>query len=111
MEPYKDAMTTWWTAIAAAAPEPPVAQLGSELKKACNKEKHKTSWYVDVINTDAYSKYLRDLVALIDHHLQTAGKGSFVNSEMGRLFHMTVANDKGGDPMGSVSDPPQHSCD
>ena len=58
-----------------------------------------------------HSKYLRDLVALIDHHLQTAGKGSFINPEMDRLFHMTVANDKGGDPMGSVSDPPQHSCD
>ena len=56
MEPYKDAMTTLWPAIAAAAPEPPVAQLGPELKKACDEEKQKTSWYVNVINADAYSE-------------------------------------------------------
>jgi hypothetical protein len=108
MEPYKNTMTTLWPGIAAAAPEPPVAQLSSELKKACDEEKQKTSWYVNVINADAYSKYLHDLVALIDHHLQTAGKGSFINPEMDRLFHLTVANDKGGNPMCSVSDP-RHS--
>ena len=111
MEPYKDAMTTSWPAIAAAAREPPVAQLSSELKKACNKEKQKTSWFVDVINADAYRNYLRDLVALIDHNLQTAGYGPFINPVMDRPFHMTVANDRGGDPMCSVSDPPPHSCD
>ena len=83
MEPYKDAMKTSWPAIAADAPEPPVAQLSSELNKACNEEKQKTSWWVHVINADAYSKYLRDLVALIDHHLQTAGKGSFINPRDG----------------------------
>ena len=111
MEPYRDAMTTSWPAIAAAAKEPPVAQLSSELKKACNKEKQKTSWFVKVINADVYSEYLRDLVTLIDDHLKTAGKGPFINPEMDRLFHMTVANDRGGDPMDSVSDPPEHSCD
>jgi hypothetical protein len=111
MEPYKDAMTTVWPAILAAAPEPPVAQLSLDLKRACDKEKQKTSWIVEVINAEAYSEYLRDLVALIDHHLQTAGKGSFINPEMDRLFHMTVANDKGGDAMGSVSDPQLNSCD
>ena len=109
MEPYKDAMETLWPAILAAAPEPPLAQLSSALNKACNQEKQKTSWWVHVINADAYSKYLRDLVALIDHHLQTAGKGSFINPEMKQEFHMTVANDRGGHPMDSVSDPPRHS--
>jgi hypothetical protein len=44
---------------------------------------------VNVINADAYSKYLRDLVALIDHHLQTAGKGSFINPEM----HLAISHD------------------
>jgi hypothetical protein len=66
---------------------------------------------VKVINADAYSKYLRVLVDLIDHTLQTAGYRPFINPEMDRPFHLTVANDKGGDPMRSVSDPPQHSCD
>lgn len=111
MEPYKDAMTTLWPAIADAAPEPPVAQLSPELKKACEAGKQKTSWYVKVINADAYSKYLRGLVDLIDQHFRTAGYRPFINPEMDRLFHLTVANDKGGDPMGSVSDPPQRSCD
>ena len=50
MEPYNDAMTTLWPAIADAAPEPPVARLSPELKKACEAGKQKTSWYVKVIN-------------------------------------------------------------
>ena len=108
MEPYKEEMKTLWPAIAAAAPEPPVAQLSPELKKACDEEKQKTSWFVDVINADAYSEYLCDLVELIDHHLQTAGYRPFINPEMDRPFHLTVANDKGGHPMDSVSDPPRH---
>ena len=39
MEPYKEEMATLWPAIAAAAPEPPVAQLSLELMKACDEEK------------------------------------------------------------------------
>ncbi len=109
MEPYKDAMTTLWPAIAADAPEPPVAQLSPELIKAFDEEKQKTSWFVEVINADAYREYLRVLVALIDHTLQTAGYRPFINPMMDRPFHLTVANDKGGDPMCSVSDPPRHS--
>lgn len=111
MQPYKDAMTTLWPAIADAAPEPPVARLSPELKKAFEEEKQKTSWYVNVINADAYREYLRRLVDLIDHKLQNAGYPRFINPELDRPFHLTVANDRGGDPMGSVSDPPRHSCD
>src|SRR6187549_2844920 len=36
MEPYQGEMNALWSAIAAAAPEPPVAQLSLELKKACH---------------------------------------------------------------------------
>ena len=110
LEPYKDAMTTLWPAIADAAPEPPVAQLSPELKKACDVEKQKTSWWVHVINADAYGEYLRVLVDEIGRKMQTAGYGPF-NPEMNRAFHLTVANDKGGDPMGSVSDPLRHPSD
>ena len=83
MEPYKDEMTTLWPAIAAAAPEPPVAQLSLELIKACDEEKQKTSWVVEVINADAYSEYLRVLVVLIDRTLQTAGYRPFINPDDG----------------------------
>jgi hypothetical protein len=109
MEPYKEEMKTLWPAITDAAPEPPVAQLSLELKKAFDEKKQKTSWYVDVINADSYSEYLRVLVDLIRSHFQTAGYGPFINPEMDRLFHLTVANDKGGNPMDSVSDLPRHS--
>ena len=60
---------------------------------------------MEVINADAYSEYLRVLVDLIDRHFQTAGYRPFINPKMDRPFHVTVANDKGGDPMYSVSDP------
>lgn len=111
MQPYKDAMTILWPAIAAAAAEPPDAELSLELKRACDHKKKKRSWYVNVTNAEAYSEYLRRLVELIDHKLQNAGCGRFINPEMDQSFHVTVANDKGGNPMGSVSDPHQHPCD
>ena len=111
MEPYQDAMKTLWPTIAGDAPEAPVAQLSPELKKACDEKKGKTSWYVDVINANAYREYLRVLVDLIDRKLQNAGYPRFINPEMDRPFHLTVANDKGGDPKGSVSDPERHPCD
>jgi hypothetical protein len=109
MEPYKEEMKTLWPTIAAAAPEPPVAQLSLELQKAVDEKKQRTSWYVQVMNADAYSEYLRGLVGLIDRHFQTAGYRPFINPEEDRRFHLTVAYDKGGDPMCSVSDPPRHS--
>ena len=97
-------MTVLWPAIAAVAPEPPDAQLSPALDNAVNAEKQKMSWFVKVINADAYREFLRDLVALIDRKMQTAGYPPFVNPMMDRPFHVTVANDQGGDPMGSVSD-------
>ena len=41
--------------------------------------------------------------------LSTKQHGGDNNPEMDRAFHLTVANDQGGDPMGSVSAPPRHS--
>lgn len=109
MEPYKDEMTTLWPAILAAAPEPPVAQLSRELIEASDEERQKTSWVVEVINANAYGEYLRVLVDLIRSHFQTAGYRPFINPMKERPFHMTVANDQGGNPMCSVSAPPPHS--
>jgi hypothetical protein len=60
-------------------------------------------------NAEAYREYLRDLVARIDREMQTAGYPPFINPMMDRPFHLTVAHNKGGDPMCSVSDPPHHS--
>jgi hypothetical protein len=105
MAPYEKEMKTLWSGIAAAAREPPVAQLSPELNKAVDKEKKKTSWWVHVINADAYSEYLHGLVDLIRSHFQTVNYPPFINPEIGRTFHLTVANNKGGDPMCSVSDP------
>ena len=105
MEPYKDEMKKLWPAIADAAPEPPVAELSAAPEKAVNVERQKTSWFVKVINAEAYSEYLRVLVDLIRSHFQSAGYGSFDNPEMGRPFHLTVANDTGGHALDSVSYP------
>ena len=109
MERYKNEMTTLWPAIADAAPEPPVAQLSPELEKAIDDEKKKTSWFVEVINADAYREYLRVLVDLIDRHFQTANYGRFINPMMDRPFHVTIAMTRAAIRCASVSDLPRHS--
>ena len=76
MLPYAAALKTLWPAIAEAAPEPPAAQLSSELTKAVDEEKQKTSWWVEVENATEFSEYLPILVDLIDRTLQAAGNGS-----------------------------------
>ena len=110
LPPYRDAMAAVWPAVLDAAPEPPEVELSPEAGRAHDEVKNKTSWYACVLNPDAYREYLRSLVHLIDQEMRAAGKGAF-EPDFHRRFHVTIANDKGGDPMASVSEPPPHSCD
>ena len=103
MLPYATALGNLWPGIADTAPPPPTAQLGQELLLGEDKVKHAKSWIVEVLNAAEFRDYVRELAALIDRTLRAADHGRFINEDVGRRFHVTIANDQGGDPMKSPS--------
>jgi hypothetical protein len=110
---YATALASLWSSIADAMPEPPVAQLSPTLRVAVSEEKRRKSWFVDVLNADEYRQFVFELAGAIDSTMRAAGYPRFINEETDRYFHVTIANDQGGDPMKSLSNPhdaPREPC-
>jgi hypothetical protein len=105
MLPYAPTLASLWSSIADAMPEPPVAQLSPNLRAAVSEEKRRKSWFVDVLNADEYRQFVFELAGAIDSALRAADYPPFINGDADRYFHVTIANDQGGDPMKSLSSP------
>lgn len=105
MLPYAAALASLWSGIADSMPEPPVVQLSPRLRVAVSEEKQRKSWFVDVLNADEYRQFVSALAGAIDSALRAVDYPPFINRDAGRYFHVTIANDQGGDPMKSLSNP------
>lgn len=88
-----------WPQVLASMRDPPVPVLRPVLALAVDRRKHKRTWFLRVENQADFAQYVRDLAACLARYL---GGVDFQHRERDRFFHVSVANDRAGDPIRSI---------
>jgi len=96
----EDAMAAIWDVVQSALPLPPQSQLGARVN--VQTEGDRKTWFLDVVNQEDYRSYVEQLLEKFNRELQARGEKGFEQLPADRYFHMTVANNCGGDPMKSI---------
>jgi len=96
----EDAMAAVWAEVASTLPEPPRAELASEVHQQA--EDDRLTWFLHLVNQEDFTDYVEQLTNILDVAFQKKSGIRFENPENARYFHMTIGNNQGGDPMKSI---------
>jgi hypothetical protein len=55
-----------------------------------------------VVNQDDFRAYVQQLIGILDDAFRRLSGSGFTNPETDRYFHVSVANNQGGDPLKSI---------
>jgi hypothetical protein len=105
LAPIEEALRARWAALAPTLPPPPRPAPDGPVRRAHDPARGQTSWYVVLAEQAAWRAHVAAVVAAIDAALRRDGLGGFAASEPDRVFHVTLANDQGGDPHRSIAAP------
>ena len=105
LAPIAEALAPRWGDVLAGLPDPPPIRLDGPLRRAHDAARNRASWYVPVADPEAWRAYTADVSAAIDAALRAADAPGISTDEPQRVFHVTLANDQGGDPYGSIGRP------
>ncbi|MEO8497716.1 MAG: metallophosphoesterase [Planctomycetota bacterium] len=97
---YMDAMVGVWEFVRRTLPLPPYPELDTRVKLAT--DEHRKTWFLDIVNQDDFSDYARQLTTILDAEFRHCMGIGFPNAETDRYFHMSIANNQGGDPLKSI---------
>ena len=96
----EDAMAAVWDVVQPELPLPPQSQLGARVNVQTQGDRK--TWFLDVVNQEDYRSYVEQLLEALNGELQASGEKGFDQLPADRYFHMTLANNCGGDPMKSI---------
>lgn len=99
---HGQSLVQMWDEIASEAPSMPRPEFEKVFRVASRGDLK--TWYVVIRNQAAFRNRVNSLSALIDQKLKSAGYKCFYNNESHRCFHVSVANNRGGDPFQSIGD-------
>lgn len=101
-----------WGRIRPRLPQPPRPLLGNRLHRAertpherkdpPNETRPRITWFLKVENEQAWREALQDIVAEFDTTVRERGGIGFSHPEPDRFFHLSVLNNRGGDPKRSI---------
>jgi hypothetical protein len=99
----QDEMAKVWEELRPTLPLPPHAELDTTVNQAVDKDRK--TWFLRILNQDQFLSYVKELTSILDDAFNRFGGGSFTNPETDRYFHLSVANNQGGDPLKSIGSP------
>jgi hypothetical protein len=99
------AMAEVWPGILADLPAVPVAQPCDKLIKAKDPVSGTLAWIVELHNADAYEALRKELTDRLEQAFEAAGHPGLQLGANPVRWHITVANNRDGDPFQSSSDP------
>lgn len=106
----QDEMAKVWEEVRPTLPLPPHPELEADVHQATDEDRK--TWFLHVVNQDNFRAYVRAVTSTLDDgFVKLAGSG-FTNPETDRYFHMSVANNRGGDlleSIGSIGPPSNHA--
>ncbi len=102
----QDEMAKVWEEVRPILPLPPQAELDATVNQAGNEDR--MTWFLHIANQDEFRSYVQELTSILDDAFTRLIGCGFTNPETDRYFHMSVANNQGGDPLksiGSITNP------
>ncbi len=96
----EDAMADVWDSARTSLTELPQPELDTRVDLATDADRK--TWYLHVVNQDEFRACAQKLTRTLDQLLSERTGSRFPNPETDRYFHMTVANNQGGDPLKSI---------
>jgi len=95
-----DAMVGVWDSVRKTLPQPPYPDLDTTVN--LETDKNRKTWFLDIINQDAFRDYTRQLTGILNDEFRRCIGIGFPNPKTDRYFHMSIANNQGGDPFKSI---------
>ena len=102
----QDEMAKVWKEVQPTLPLPPQAELETVVNQAVDEDRK--TWFLHVTNQDEFRSYVQELTSILDGAFTRLTESGLTNPESDRYFHMSVANNQGGDPLesiGSITNP------
>ena len=96
----QNAMAKVWEAVRPTLPLPPQAKWDASVNQAVDEDRN--TWFLHIVNQDEFRSYVQELTSILAHAFTQLIGRDFTNPEADRYFHMSVANNRGGDPLGSI---------
>lgn len=79
---------------------PPYPELDTTVKLATDEDRR--TWFLEIANQDDFRDYAQQLTSILDDEFRRCLGIGLSNPETDRYFHMSVANNRGGDPLESI---------
>jgi hypothetical protein len=102
LQPVAPVLGRVWLELLVNLREPPVPVLKPVLALATDPERQRRTWFLRVENPEVFALYVLELTECMDDAVRRINQTGFVNGEQDRFFHVSVANDQGGDPLLSI---------
>ncbi len=93
-------MARVWQSVCIVLSTSPNPDLGAEVHLAVDDDRK--TWFRSVVNQGDFRSYVRVLKRILDENFRHLCGIGFTNPETDRYFHVSIANNQGGDPMKSV---------
>ena len=97
---HKDLMETSWTLLRSTLPQPCQPELDIRVHQATDGERR--TWFLNIVNQEEFRSYVGELTRHFDEFSRQLNGRRFTNFETDRYFHVSVANNRGGDPLQSI---------
>ena len=91
-----DLLSEFWPQIKALLPASPKVELSPILYES--RDEGRRTWFLHVEN----QRELRQFANALSRAIRSVSAGTFENPETHRYFHVSVANNAGGDPLRSI---------
>lgn len=109
-----DVLGPHWSAIAPTLPRPPRPRFAPTLHRATRgphptkdppgETRTRSTWFLLIEDQGAWRETLSQIVTQLDSASRRRANLTFAHPEPDRLFHLSVYNDRGGDPARSIGD-------
>lgn len=96
----QESMAKVWEVVQPTLPLPPQAELETEVRQAVDEDRK--TWFLHIANQDHFRSYVQELSGLLHDAFQKVCGFDFTNPETDRYFHVSIANNQGGDPLKSI---------
>ncbi|HIF58420.1 MAG TPA: bifunctional (p)ppGpp synthetase/guanosine-3',5'-bis(diphosphate) 3'-pyrophosphohydrolase [Rhodospirillales bacterium] len=101
MLPHEQAMlrSEVWSWISDHAPQIPEPIFSGDIELKGGENGETQRWFTLLDNQDEYQKVVDKLVGVVERALYHESIANFIHKPLDHNFHVTLANDKGGDPL------------
>jgi hypothetical protein len=89
-----------WDSLRGTLPSPRPPELETQVRLAT--DGGRKTWYLHIGNQEEFRSYVDELTRLLDKAFRRLDGCNFTNPESDRYFHMSIANNRGGDPLKSI---------